>query len=121
MDSSKFLQLPPKGLDAPAVLFRSSYQAGCFSIFFSIGRAPLYLWSASVRNGHIRRVTDEDLGSAALEIASTNVSTTSVTCPEQPRQTLGIKMPFLVLLVKNVRKHLGLNRRASFAVANVAS
>ena len=107
MDSSKFIQLPPKGPDAPTILFRNSFQSGLFSIFYSIGRTPLYLWSASVRNGHIRRITDEDIGSAALEIAGNNVSTTSVTCPEQSRQTLGIKMPFLVLLVKNLHKQLG--------------
>mmetsp|Transcript_72157 Transcript_72157/g.169097 ORF Transcript_72157/g.169097 Transcript_72157/m.169097 type:complete len:289 (+) Transcript_72157:63-929(+) len=105
MDCSKFIQLPPKGPDAPSILFRSSFQSGLFSIFYSIGRTPLYLWSASVRNGHIRRITDEDIGSAALEIAGNNVSTTSVTCPEQSRQTLGIKMPFLVLLVKNLHKY----------------
>jgi len=42
-----------------------------------------------VRNGHVRRITDEDIGSAALEICGNNVSTTTVTCPEEDRQTLG--------------------------------
>lgn len=105
MDSSKFLQLPPKGKDAPAVLFRNSFQSGVFSIFYAIGRHPLYLWNASVRNGHVRRITDEDIGSAALEICGNNVSTTTVTCPEEDRQTLGIKLPFLVLLVKNMKRY----------------
>mmetsp|Transcript_39467 Transcript_39467/g.91227 ORF Transcript_39467/g.91227 Transcript_39467/m.91227 type:complete len:275 (+) Transcript_39467:69-893(+) len=105
MDSSKFLQLPPKGPGAPSILFGSSYQSGVFSIFYAIGRTPLYLWSASVRNGHIRRITDEEIGSSALEIGGNNVSTTSVTCPEQAKQTLGIRMPYIVLLVKNLRKY----------------
>ncbi|CAK9004468.1 Cilia- and flagella-associated protein 20 (Basal body up-regulated protein 22) (Bug22p) (Flagellar-associated protein 20) [Durusdinium trenchii] len=105
IDSSKFLQLPPKGTDAPAVLFRNSYQTGVFSIFYAIGRHPLYLWRAQVRNGHIRRLTDEHIGSAALEVAGNNVSTCQVTCPEQDRQTLGVKLPFLVLLVKNLNKY----------------
>ena len=42
-----------------------------------------------MRNGHVRRITDEDIGSAALEICGNNVSTTTVTCPEEDRQTLG--------------------------------
>ena len=44
---------------------------------------------AQVRNGHVKRITDEDIGSAALEVCGNNVSTTTVTCPEQDRQTLG--------------------------------
>eukprot|EP00438_Fugacium_kawagutii_P035810 Skav235276 [mRNA] locus=scaffold874:324381:337616:+ [translate_table: standard] len=87
------------------VLFKNSYQSGVFSIFYAIGRHPLYLWNSSVRNGHVRRLTDEDIGSAALEICGNNVSTTTVTCPEQERQTLGIKLPFLVLLVKNLNRY----------------
>eukprot|EP00435_Cladocopium_sp_Y103_P068016 s352_g30.t2 len=94
-----------KGKDAPAVLFRNSFQSGVFSVFYAIGRHPLYLWNASVRNGHVRRITDEDIGSAALEICGNNVSTTTVTCPEEDRQTLGIKLPFLVLLVKNMKRY----------------
>lgn len=87
------------------MLFRNSFQSGVFSIFYAIGRHPLYLWNASVRNGHVRRITDEDIGSAALEICGNNVSTTTVTCPEEDRQTLGIKLPFLVLLVKNMKRY----------------
>ena len=30
------------------VLFRNSYQSGVFSIFFAIGRHPLYLWMLGV-------------------------------------------------------------------------
>lgn len=87
------------------MLFRNSFQSGVFSIFYAIGRHPLYLWNASVRNGHVRRITDEDIGSAALEVCGNNVSTTTVTCPEQDRQTLGVKLPFLVLLVKNMNRY----------------
>lgn len=35
----------------------------------------------------------------------TNVSTTYVTCPADPKQTLGIKLPFLVMIVKNMKKY----------------
>jgi hypothetical protein len=57
----------------------------------------------AVRNGHIKRITDPDIQSSVLEIAGTNVSTTYVTCPADPKQTLGIKLPFLVMIIKNVR------------------
>ena len=36
---------------------------------------------------------------------STNVSTAYVTCPGDPKQTLGIKLPFLVMLIKNLKKY----------------
>lgn len=33
----------------------------------------------------------------------TNVSTTFIQCPADPKKTLGIKLPFLVMIIKNVR------------------
>lgn len=32
----------------------------------------------------------------------TNVSTTFIQCPADPKKTLGIKLPFLVMIIKNV-------------------
>ena len=55
-----------------------------------------------MRNGHIKRITDPDIQSSVLELAGTNVSTTYVTCPADPKKTLGIKLPFLVMIIKNV-------------------
>jgi len=40
--------------------------------------------------------------SSVLEIAGANVSTTFISCPSNPNETLGIKMPYLVLLIKYV-------------------
>ena len=54
-------------------------------------------------NGHIKRITDNDIQSSVLEIMSTNISTTFITCPSDPQKTLGIKLPFLVMIIKNVR------------------
>ena len=58
-----------------------------------------------MRNGHIKRITDEDIQSSVLEIVSANVSTTYVTCPADPAKTLGIKLPFLVMIIKNLKKY----------------
>ena len=34
----------------------------------------------------------------------TNVSTTYIECPSEKKKTLGIKLPFLVMIIKNVSK-----------------
>merc|ERR1719171_2387670 len=36
---------------------------------------------------------------------STNISTTYVTCPSASYRTLGIKLPFLVMIIKNLKKY----------------
>ncbi len=59
---------------------------------------------STVRNGHIKRITDEDIASSVLEISAANVSTTYVSCPADKAKTLGIKLPFLVMIVKNMQK-----------------
>lgn len=40
-----------------------------------------------------------------VQILGTNVATTFVTCPADPKKTLGIKLPFLVMIVKNLKKY----------------
>ena len=63
---------------------------------------PLQIWDKKVLNGHIKRITDSDIQSSVLEICGTNVSTNFITCPADPKKTLGIKLPFLVMIIKNV-------------------
>ena len=79
-----------------------------------------------MRNGHIKRITDQDIQSFVLEIVGTNVSTTYITCPagtdkcfeqliwansswnlwnSDPKKTLGIKLPYLVMIIKNMKKY----------------
>ena len=91
--------------------------AGCgfLSILYSIGSKPLQIWDKKVRNGHIKRITDIDIQvnlipswfsyilmiillhiqSLVLEIISTNVATSYITCPADPKKTLSIKLPYL--------------------------
>lgn len=47
-------------------------------------------------------MTDPDIQSSVLEIMGTNVSTTFISCPADPKKVLGIKLPFLVMIIKNV-------------------
>jgi hypothetical protein len=58
-----------------------------------------------VVNGHIKRIEDEDVQSNILEVVGSNVQSTYITCPADPNATLGIKLPFLVMIVKNVKKY----------------
>lgn len=96
-------------------MFKNTYQNGFLSILYSVGSKPLAIWgkqgicssllyscSLVVQNGHIKRLTDPDILSSVLEIMGTNVSTTYITSPEDPKQHLGIKLPFLVMIIKNV-------------------
>ena len=59
----------------------------------------------AVVEGHIKRPQDEDIQSNVLEIVGTNVQSTYITCPADPAATLGIKLPFLALVVKNLKKY----------------
>ncbi len=106
-------------------MFKNTFQSGFLSILYSIGSKPLQIWdkkviiskffilyyfgykfsNCQVRNGHIKRITDNDIQSLVLEIVGTNVSTTYITCPADPKKTLGIKLPFLVMIIKNLKKY----------------
>jgi hypothetical protein len=83
-------------------MFRNTFQSGFLSILYSIGRKPLQIWEKHVKNGHIKRIMDPDMQSSVLEIAGANISTNYINCPSDPNQTLGIKMPYLVILIKYV-------------------
>ncbi|KAL6771643.1 FAP20 [Auxenochlorella protothecoides x Auxenochlorella symbiontica] len=48
---------------------------------------------------------DEDIQSSVLELTGANVSTSYISCPADPSKALGIKHPFLVLVVKNLHQY----------------
>ncbi|XP_027010902.1 cilia- and flagella-associated protein 20 [Tachysurus fulvidraco] len=85
-------------------MFKNTFQSGFLSILYSIGSKPLLIWNSQVRNGHIKRITDEDIQSLVLEMEGSNVCTTYITCPQDPKKTLGIRLPFLVMIIKNLKK-----------------
>lgn len=70
-------------------MFTNAYQSGFLSILYSIGSKPLQIWDKQstsfekfiVQNGHIKRLTDQDIQSSVLEIMGTNVTTAFITCP----------------------------------------
>ncbi|XP_069372982.1 uncharacterized protein [Paralichthys olivaceus] len=86
-------------------MFKNTFQSGFLSIFYGIGSKPLKIWDTHVKNGHVNTIMDEDIRSSVLEIGGVNVSTTYITCPAEPEKTLGIKFPFLVMTIKNLKKY----------------
>jgi hypothetical protein len=59
----------------------------------------------AIINGQIKRLQDEDIQSNVLEIVGPNVNTTYITCLANHVTTLGIKLLFLVMIVKNLKKY----------------
>lgn len=84
----------------------SSQRCGFLSLLYSIGDKPLNLWSKHISlDGRIRRVEDQALrGDKVIEIMGplqTPVPT-NISCPSNPTDVLNIKLPILVLVIKNV-------------------
>ncbi|KAL0397390.1 UNVERIFIED_CONTAM: Cilia- and flagella-associated protein 20 [Sesamum calycinum] len=86
-------------------MFKNTFQSGFLSILYSLGSKPLQIWDKEVVNGQIKRLQDDDIQSNVLEIVGSNVQSTYITCPADPTATLGIKLPFLVMIVKNMKKY----------------
>uniref|UniRef100_A0A182JHY7 DUF667 domain-containing protein n=1 Tax=Anopheles atroparvus TaxID=41427 RepID=A0A182JHY7_ANOAO len=85
-------------------MFRNAFQHGFVSVFSSSGSKPLAIWDVHAKNGHSRRMTDEDLRSLVFELIGVNVATTYMVAPCAPCLSLSIKLPFLVMHVKNLKK-----------------
>ncbi|CEP08300.1 hypothetical protein [Parasitella parasitica] len=96
-------------------MFRNTFQSGFLSILYSLGNEPLQLWSCHTpkegqeghnsNEAHIERVADDLISSTVIELVSPNLSNTYITCPPHPQRTLGIKLPYLVLIVKNLDQY----------------
>lgn len=85
-------------------MYREAYQRGMLTVFFSGGSKPLEIWETKTRDGYIKRFLDPEIKTMVLEIRGSNISTTYMACPKG-NQTLGITMPFLVMIVKNLMKY----------------
>ncbi|KAJ4778892.1 Cilia-and flagella-associated protein 20 [Rhynchospora pubera] len=86
-------------------MFKNTFQSGFLSILYSLGSKPLQIWDKEVSEGRVKRLQDDDIQSNVLEIVGENLQSTYITCPADPNATLGIKLPFLVLIVKNLNKY----------------
>jgi len=85
-------------------MYRNSVpQDGLLSIMYSIGSQPLGEFEVRVRNGTVERVTDQEIKSSVVEIKSSNVNTTYISCPKKGR-SLGIGLEYFVMIVKNIER-----------------
>ncbi|KAE8750053.1 hypothetical protein FOCC_FOCC003177 [Frankliniella occidentalis] len=106
----------PLPMQFHTTMFSGVLQSELLSIFYSCGSKPLAIWDCKpdakhivawqAKNGHIKRLTDGDIGnSLVLELTGTNVATTYITAPADPHASLGVKLPFLCMLIKNLKKY----------------
>lgn len=84
---------------------KSSKDTGFQSIIYAVGTKPLQNWDFSVRNGHIKRLIDPDIQSPSIEIIGANVENNFIFTPNDPKKSLGITMPKIVLQVKHLLKY----------------
>lgn len=109
-------------------LFRNACQRGLLTIFSSAGANPLTLWEVHMQNGYYKQHMDPQLKSMVFDICGTNVSTAYMVCPKK-NNVLGIVMPYLVMIVKNLHKYWsfeitildGENVRRRFRASNFQS
>jgi hypothetical protein len=85
-------------------MFRNTFQKGFLSVFYSCGSKPLTIWDSKTSHGYIKRILDDDVKSLAMEIRGTNVATCYISAPALPCPSLGIKLPFLTIVVKSLNK-----------------
>uniref|UniRef100_A0A5S6Q9J9 DUF667 domain-containing protein n=1 Tax=Trichuris muris TaxID=70415 RepID=A0A5S6Q9J9_TRIMR len=86
-------------------MFRNTFQSGLLSVLCSLGNNPLQLWEQQTQNGFIKLVEDDEIQSTAVEMVGTNINCACISCPFDPKLTLGIKMPYLVFVVKNMKRY----------------
>ncbi|RZF39806.1 hypothetical protein LSTR_LSTR000454 [Laodelphax striatellus] len=113
-------------------MFSNTYQQGLLTAFFAGGSRPLAIWKTTVREGHVKRVSDEDANNClALEIVASNVATTYITSPpdSSPTASLGIRLPWIYIIFKNLNRYFSFeiqildetNTRRRFRMSNYQS
>ena len=78
---------------------------GFTSILYAVGAKPLDNLEYCVKNGHIKRILDQDIQSPSIEIIGANVDANFFYTPVSKTRSLEIKMPTIVLLIKNLLKY----------------
>tara|TARA_R110002050_G_scaffold252284_2_gene390504 strand:+ start:1284 stop:1871 length:588 start_codon:yes stop_codon:yes gene_type:complete len=90
-------------------MFKNTFhQSGFLSLYYSLGSKPLQLWQTHEGKddgGVIHDVVDPQIQSKCLEIASENISSCFISCPALNSRTLGIRLPYVNLVVKNLNKY----------------
>ena len=93
-------------------MLRNNFQSGFLSLLYTSGTHPLQMWEAKGtvgiqishdwqhKPGGVSLIRDEDIQAKVVEVVGENISDNYIYSP--PSKTLGIKLPFFILNVKNV-------------------
>ncbi|KAJ2820097.1 hypothetical protein FBU31_005331 [Coemansia sp. 'formosensis'] len=87
-------------------MLRSVYQSGILTLLNSAGSHPLQLWAvvqpASIENAQIAVERDCDIGENVVTLESPELATTFISCPRTESEKLGMKLPYMFLMVKSM-------------------
>jgi len=112
---------------SPTSLFGGHIQTGSISLLNSSDNRALDIWEKQViiikypsalfvayflenhkllqiRKGSVKKVEDEHVKGQSIEITGNNPLNNFITTPIGIHQTLGIRLPNFIMLVKNIRK-----------------
>ncbi|UYV81206.1 CFAP20 [Cordylochernes scorpioides] len=83
-------------------MYRNKFQSGFLPIYHSVGWKTMENWRIVAQNGHVKRLVDEDIKSYVCEIRGCNAVTTYMSCPDTQNKSLGITLPHLTIILKNL-------------------
>eukprot|EP00915_Cephaloidophora_sp_WS-2016_P004097 GHVH01005502.1.p1 GENE.GHVH01005502.1~~GHVH01005502.1.p1 ORF type:complete len:179 (-),score=10.39 GHVH01005502.1:1272-1808(-) len=83
-------------------MFQNVIHGDFVSLLCASESKPMQMWSRVVENGIIRRVHDDDVSSPVVELIASDISRCIIRCPHENSLSLGIKLPILGLIVKNM-------------------
>ncbi|KRX67326.1 UPF0468 protein C16orf80, partial [Trichinella sp. T9] len=70
-----------------------------------LGNNPLQIWDKHASKGTIQILEDGDIKSEVIELSSNTVCETFISCPISSQDVLAIKLPFLILIIRNMEKY----------------
>ncbi|XP_025203331.1 cilia- and flagella-associated protein 20-like [Melanaphis sacchari] len=85
-------------------MFQTKFQEPLFTAYYSVGSHPLDNWAVQCKEGEMQHVLDDVMKSNVLQIQSPNVNACYITCPLNSKGSLGVRLPFVTLMVKNLNQ-----------------
>ncbi|KAJ1980159.1 hypothetical protein H4R33_005549 [Dimargaris cristalligena] len=101
-------------------MFRNRHQGGLISLFYSLTSKPLQIWDQNVdrsknddsddesEHTQIALIVDDMVEAPVLELVSDDIRQTYISCPAGAQQELGIRLPILGLMIKNLGRYFTL-------------
>ncbi|SBT74621.1 transcription factor IIb, putative [Plasmodium ovale] len=86
-------------------MYRHKFQPNILSLLLSAGSKPLEMWKTKTKKGCVRKVLDDAIKLSAIELLSENTSDSYIYTAPEKFSSLGISLPILVLIVKNMNKY----------------